>query len=295
MESYRYNRIVGLKTKERQESNVYYELYIDSLFLINFVMNLLLLELVNRTLLHTATRRRVIAGAVLGGILYLMPFFIRGPGWLKTILGFAISAVIMIVVTFRTKTLKTFWTAAQRLFLYSFLFGGILLFLLRCFPGLRIYLTNIFGILGVAALVFLEIGSLLKKKNAEKNLCHVVLMGKGAKITVNALVDSGNHLVEPISGKPVCILERQIFDQLWKDGKPGGYRAVPYHSIGKKNGILHAYLIPQLQIEYRGAVKQCSNVYVGLTDGEITCKDHYKMILHPRLLEEKPVKTPDAM
>ena len=44
-----------------------YEIYIDSLFLLDFAMNLYLLLLVNRNLNHTATWKRLLAGAALGG------------------------------------------------------------------------------------------------------------------------------------------------------------------------------------------------------------------------------------
>ena len=44
-----------------------YEIYIDSLFLLDFAMNLYLLLLVNRNLNHTATWKRLLAGAEWGG------------------------------------------------------------------------------------------------------------------------------------------------------------------------------------------------------------------------------------
>lgn len=264
---------------------MYYELYIDSLLLINFVMNLYLLELVNRSMLRTATRRRILGGAALGAVLYLLSFLIPGPGWLKLILGVLLSALGMIVVTFRTKSLKGLLQAAEKLVMYSFLLGGCLLFLIQCFPGIRRYLTSVLGILGLGGLLFMEILRLLERRK-HQDICRVTLVVKGARIAVNALLDSGNGLVEPISGKPVSILEKNVFESLWKDNKPEFYRAVPYHSIGKKRGILRGYQIPELQIEVEGAVKVCRDVYVGIGEDELTCGEHYRMILNPALLEE---------
>lgn len=266
---------------------VYYEVYIDSLFLINFVMNLFCLELVNLTLMRTATRRRVVLGAALGAGLYLIPFLLGGPGWLKMLLGFLASSVIMILVTFRVKSVKAFFLAAQRLLAYSFLLGGIVLFLIRLFPGLRRALTSMMGILGMGTLIFMEVSYLLGQKKASGNICRVVLMGKGAKITVNALKDTGNGLVEPISGKPVSILEKSVFDSLWTEGRPGGFRAIPYHSIGKKRGILQGFQIPEIQIEIDGIIKNCRDVYVGVSEDKVAAGGDYKMILNPRLLEQR--------
>lgn len=264
---------------------MYYEVYIDSLFLINFVMNLFCLELVNITLMRTATRRRVVLGAGLGAGLYLVPFLLGGPGWLKMVLGFAAASAVMILATFRVKTVKAFLRAGEKLLMYSFLMGGILLFLIRLFPGLRRVLGSMMGVLGMGTLIFMEVSWLLGQKKAAGNICRVVLFGRGAKITVNALLDTGNGLVEPISGSPVCILEKSVFDSLWIDGKPGGYRVIPYHSIGKKRGILQGYQIPEIQVEVDGIVKSCRDVYVGISEEKTAVSGSYKMILNPKLLE----------
>ena len=59
-----------------------YELYVDSLLLINFVMNLYLLMLVSRSSLCTATPGRLLLGALFGAVSYFLPFFLPGPPWL---------------------------------------------------------------------------------------------------------------------------------------------------------------------------------------------------------------------
>ena len=47
---------------------MHYELYLDSLFLLNFGMNLLLLCLVDHSMGHTATWYRLLAGAGVGAV-----------------------------------------------------------------------------------------------------------------------------------------------------------------------------------------------------------------------------------
>ena len=49
-----------------------YELYVDSLFLINFVMNLYLLILVDQSCMRTATRMRILLGACVGAVVYVL-------------------------------------------------------------------------------------------------------------------------------------------------------------------------------------------------------------------------------
>lgn len=262
---------------------VYYELYVDSLFLINFVMNLILLVLVNRAHLRTATRRRLIAGAAFGAGMYLLPFLLPGLAAFRMILGFLGGGAGMLVIAFRIRSWKALWRTGEKLLLYTFLLGGGILFVIRLLPGARDVLVNVMGIMGLGALLALFLSYIRERKEKTQDMCKVVLVGHGAKITINALMDTGNSLIEPISGKPVSILEKSVFDSLCREERPEGFRAIPYHSIGKSNGILHGYLLPEMLVEVDGVTKTCKDIYVGISD-ELT-RGEYKMILNPCVLE----------
>ena len=67
---------------------MHYELYLDSLFLLNFGMNLLLLCLVDHSMGHTATWYRLLAGAGVGAVWYLFPFLWKGTAAGKLLLCF---------------------------------------------------------------------------------------------------------------------------------------------------------------------------------------------------------------
>lgn len=98
---------------------------------------------------------------------------------------------------------------------------------------------------------------------------------------VTALIDSGNSLTEPISGKPVSIIDRGVFCELWEQNAP--FRAIPYRSIGKKHGILQGYLLPELKIEMEGIEKRFENVYVAVSE---EYAGGMRMILNPALMQE---------
>ena len=114
-------------------------------------------------------------------------------------------------------------------------------------------------------------------------------------MTVNALIDSGNSLTEPISGKPVSVVDGKVLRGIWKD-EPVGYRVIPYHSIGRKHGILQGYRLPELQLEIDGMVKCFHNIYVAVGTEEITdsaAADSVKMIINPLLLKAKGKRRPE--
>ncbi len=108
---------------------------------------------------------------------------------------------------------------------------------------------------------------------------------------MTALIDSGNSLFEPISGKPVCVVGRTVFEALW-EGAQEGFRAVPYHSIGKSRGILPAYLLAELWVETGGMEYRFADVYVAVSDEEVSGAasagaESVNMIINPRLFTER--------
>lgn len=282
---------------------MYYELYVDSLFFINFVMNLYLLLLVNQSTYRTATRLRLLLGAAAGAFFYLLPFFLNGPAKFRYLLGALAGMASMYFMVFRIKNLQAFWFITKKFLMYSFLMGGSLLFLIRAVPVLRRFLTGIFGVMGAGAVIFLFLfyEKEREKRHEERSLCKVTLISKERRLTLTALLDSGNTLTEPISGKPVSVADEKVLEYLWEKAGEGketgmfgksGFRAVPYHSIGKKRGILYACLLEEIQIELGGLTKICKNVYVASSKEDISSpsecgEEPVRMILNPALLKEE--------
>lgn len=275
---------------------MYIEVYIDSLLLINFVMNLYVLLLVNRITYRSASRIRMIWSALAGTVAYLIPFLGNSySGW-KLFLSVTVGSTLMIVIAFRVRSISAFVLILERLLLVSFLMGGGIVFLIKYIPGFGLYTSGILSVMGGGAVIFMITAWILKKNRGKNHLCQVTLLGCDGKIKVTALVDSGNSLVEPISGKPVSIVESGVFHGLWKE-VPQQYRVIPYHSIGKKKGILKGYLLPEIEIEKDGAVKCCREVYVAVSEESISGdklslreltrnrSSGIRMIVNPALLE----------
>ena len=265
------------------------ELYVDSLFLVNFVMNLYILMLVDRSTFQTAKRGRLLTGAALGGGIYLLMFILNLPVALKLLLG-AAGSVGMLPVAFSVRGLRSLLKLLEKMLVYSFCMGGALIFLLRSFPVREGALTGIFGVLGLGGIFFLFLGRFPWESRTESGFCRATLVKGEKKVTVSALIDSGNGLVEPISGKPVCVVDEEVFRSLWESGGQL-YRAIPYHSIGKRKGILEGYLLPELCVEIDGVRKLFHDIYVAVSPETISAADvpeaeSIKMIMNPRLLTE---------
>ena len=87
---------------------MHYELYIDSLIFTNLVMNLFLLFLVNASTLGTATPGRMLAGATVGAVGFVLPIFGGGISAFWLGVGTLLGAVGMLVVAFPIKGIRMF-------------------------------------------------------------------------------------------------------------------------------------------------------------------------------------------
>ena len=98
-----------------------------------------------------------------------------------------------------------------------------------------------------------------------------------------AIIDTGNSLIEPISGKPVCVLGSCGASKIWTAEEL--WRIVPWHGLGMERGMMKAYLLPVLKIELSGMVKTVKRVYVAVEEKEEHGEEGSFLIIPPGVLE----------
>lgn len=261
-----------------------YEIYIDSLFALNLGLNLYLLELTNCIIHHTATWKRVMSGALCGSIFSVLPLMLPGNVVILTVAGSLLSVVSMSLITFRIQGVRAYLQLLEILSVLTIILGAVLQYLLQRLPGG--FHTPAIGILIMGACCFLGIRRLLQKTNITCE-CKVTLRNHKIQIRVQALVDTGNSLIEPISGAPVAVLDKRVFENLFLNEKPAGFRVIPYHTIDRRSGLMPGYLIPEMRIEWDGFCRDYHNIYVGIRQQDTGEKEHYKMIINPKMLRER--------
>ncbi len=263
---------------------MYFEVYIDTLFLLHFFLNFYLLELVNRKLFYVASLKRIMFGAVLGACCAIVPLLLPLKMIYSTIFSFLMATCIMTVYTFRVVHIEQFRKVIEKMFIMTLLLGGILLFILKLLPKKKESYQGILAVMAVGAISYLIVCKLMKE-GKERNICKVTLLGDKGEVQVEALMDTGNGLIEPISGAPVSVLDEETFRLVFGKELPELYRPIPYHSIGKSAGILKGYQLNVIRVEFQGAKKDCYKAYVAVSEELVKEKSHYRMILNPRLLE----------
>lgn len=118
----------------------------------------------------------------------------------------------------------------------------------------------------------------------EKQIYIPVVLQVGEKsISATGLMDTGNHLKEPISQKPVIIIEKEL---LRKEGiclSENNFFAIPYHSIGNKAGIMRGFIAEEITIGREQDSRKLQQVMIGICEEKLSGTGEYSLILNPML------------
>ncbi len=262
-------------------------LYIDSIFVINFVMDLLLLTLTAKTLKKTATFLRLSAGSLLGAAGYCLVIVLpQVPYLIKVVFGMLPITAGMLKISCKVKGIRELICGAGYLFTYSFFLGGFMLFLRNRIPLLREKESSVWLLLltGYIGFRFCLSGINKWKQTKQNHFCRVKFKGDKEPINVWGLIDTGNGLTEPVSGKTAAILEEDIWEKMTWAKKPEKFKVIPFHSIGKEHGLLEGYEVESLQIEYEEEKRELTHILVAVYKGKLSVKGDYRMILPPQWL-----------
>lgn len=267
---------------------MYYKLYIDSVFFIQFVMNLYLLSITGKILKCTATHGRIVSGAALGAVMSCLIMLLPlGNMRIRLFLGVIPVSMLMIRVVFAVKKPEFLLKCSIVMGLCGFFFGSVMQWLTGFFLKADTWRYSLwsYAFLGLGGYGFLRflIGKLQKRE--EETLKEIRIPIEGQNIRMKALLDTGNHLYEPVSGAPVCIISESAAKEMQPYFLPERYHAIPYHSVGKKQGILDAYELPELVIEESCREISCKRVMIAICNTGISKDGVYQMILHPALME----------
>ena len=250
--------------------------YIDALFLLNLIVNYLLLLAAAKLAGEPLRRLRLAAGAALGG-LYAAAIFFPGMGFLTHPLCKLGAAVLMLLTGFG---------GSRRLLRVTLVFFG-----LSCAFGGGIFAIGLLGgrgltlrngvlysvmelrILLLSAAVCYAVLTLVFRRTARhgrREVLPAVLILEGRRVAVNALVDTGNTLTDPVTGRPVMVAEgsrlspllpgERVLDEkalrdpvgtlerLSRGGRGRRFRLLPYQAVGVECGMLLALRLDDARV-----------------------------------------------
>ena len=230
-------------------------IYLDLIFLINFIFDTSLLFTVDVLLKRKAKMWRMFLGALMGEA-SMLTLFIK----LDNVALFSFKIILnlaMVLVSFSYKEIRyTFYNA-----IYLYLVGMIL-------GGFEYYLYNEFqvgGGLGIKYLIILVLSPIVliayyklskKFKNDYNNRHALKIIYEDYVFEGTGYLDSGNRLVNPINGKIIVLVEKEYIQYHKLKLMPVPYNALNHH------GLLYCFSPKELYVDGR----EYKDIMIGLSD-----------------------------
>lgn len=273
-----------------------YKLYIDVVFFVNFMMDYLLLSILRRILkLQKRTLRIVMSsgiGALWASLIVVFPVL---PIWLEGIITYLVISSLMVFIAFRIKELRRLCKAVAGLYLTTVMTAGVGYFLYEHTKA-GYYAELIFrgqpG-MGMPVVIFLMLmaGSyfgvkaiwniILSERKQNENFYSVILHYKGKTQKVTALLDTGNHLREPVSRKPVNVITYQACNEVCE--KVSNVLMIPYQAVGTTRGMLTAVKIDKMEIIGEECALTIIEPLIAISVEPLSSDGRYEMLLHEEM------------
>ena len=225
--------------------------YLDIVFLLNFLFDFILLSSVNYILKRNKKIVRIIISSLIGEISLLL-LFIDFNNLVFLFIKVMIS-VIMIIICFGYRDLKYTIKNLMYFYLVSMLLGGAIEFLDNQFSysnnglvftnnGLSISYTIVIVISLLMYFRYIKSFDNFKNNYAYYYKCKIYFDSIN-HIEVNAFLDTGNKLYVPYLGKSIVLVDHEVLDNF----NMSNPIYVPYNSLNNK-GMLECYKCLKLEI-----------------------------------------------
>ena len=287
--------------------------YIDILFLENFILNFIILYATGLISKHKIKFIKIALGSIVGAVYVIITYLIENKVYLNILFKFILSIVI-VYIAFTPKTIKEMLKMIILFYLTSFVFGGAALGVIYMINSGKISIQN--GIIiGSYTLRTIFIGAIIafavtilafkfvKTKISKKDLlCNITIKINGKEIKTKAMIDTGNMLKEPITNIPVVVVEHTLLKEIIPkeilenmDNILAGdfkeipeeiqneymlkLKVIPFTSLGKQNGMLLGVKAESLKVQEEDNIKNIDKIIIGMYNKKLSRKNEYSALL----------------
>lgn len=294
-------------------------IYLDIILCENLLMNYIIL-FATYVIIKPKTKYpqiRMILSSLLGSI-YAIIVYLNILSIYTNVLAKITLSVVMVYIAFAPPNVKQLLKQILIFYLVSFIFGGCtfaLIYFLKpenvemkngVFVGM--YPIRVGLIAGVIAFIITQIAFKINKSklNNKNTFIEIELYNKNKMTKARALLDSGNMLKEPISQKPVIVVEKTTLSKIipeevldYIEKIVGGddqeknemqeylskIRMVPFMSLGKENGMLIGIRLDKIKINTEDIRLEKENIIAGIYEKKLTKDNKYNALIGLNLLE----------
>ncbi len=251
---------------------------------------------------------RILAGSIIGAVYACIYYISNMEIYSNTVLKIILSLVI-VYISFNSKGIKSFFREVLIFYFTSFTFGGVTFALLYFISPSGIIFEN-GTLVGIYPMKMILIGGLfgffiiiisfksIKNKFSKKDmLCNISLIFDKKRVDIKAIIDTGNFLKEPITGKPVIIVEKDVLKnaisvdiienleeiingrEIIDNEYISKIRLIPFSALGTENGLILGIKPENFYISYQGKISENKNVIVGIYNKKLSKSNKYNALV----------------
>ena len=294
--------------------------YIDVLFLTNFLINLVLLYVTGKLASIKISGLRVFISSVLGALYSVFMFF---PNLSIFYTGFAkfLSALAIVAVAYNIKGIRLYLKTLGLFYVVTLCFGGGV-FALFYFTGIGsmlgavvrngiIYFNLPWQLLFISiALSYIIISGVWKAVlgRVTKSSCYInlIISYYNKQTSVRALLDTGNSLHDPISNFPVIVTEYDCLKNILPENflkavksdtlnfeniscisdtvLLNKLRIIPFSSLGKENGMLIGFRPDSVVADINETNRTIENVIIGICSVRLSKDGSFHALINPEII-----------
>lgn len=206
-------------------------IYADVVWIVNLGMDAAILLATCIIVKRKIRPWRLTAGALFGAT-YALVMFVPHGALFTTWIGKALASLLMVLIVLPYRNLLELARNTAVLYAVTFLMAGAVLAMHFAVPAMTLasgtivhggrvaFATSLGGmaiVVGVPIslwLLHMAVGRARRVKNMASSLCEVRAVVGGQAVEFTGLLDTGNQLRDPLSQRPVTLLDADIFKKL---------------------------------------------------------------------------------
>ena len=280
---------------------MYYDVYIDLVFVTNLLMDYILLRIVGKLFLRRGSRVRILLGAAIGALFSCLILYVPPDvAFPAKILLHGGCAWLMLVFGLNLRKNGLLLKAVVAIYLMAFLIGGLMQALpVKKLTPLRFVIVACGAYLGLSALIYLSDSF----RARWKNIYPVTLSYRGNVQQFTGFFDTGNLLVDPLTNEAVFIVKPEVLEAIlpgeeadrlrYLQENPGELEDtqlsslhphfLPYKTVGRE-GVMLAVTVDDLCIHTPSEVIHAADPVLALAMEPSALGKEYQVLLNSRIM-----------
>jgi stage II sporulation protein GA (sporulation sigma-E factor processing peptidase) len=295
--------------------------YADVILLENLIMNYLILWSTAKLTRYNYSRLKLLIASVLGAA-YALLSYLPGYSYLFSFTMKVLFSILIIIIAYTPAYFHLLLKLTGVFYIVSFVFGGAAFGLFYFINGLS--LTNngisfikdfpvkilVVAVIAAYFIVRYSWDYIQHRIKRERLIVRVEMLFDKKSLSMDALVDTGNSLKDPLTNAPVMITDYNIVKELLpvdiqKIFEQNGendlnaiaeimtvskwatrFRLIPFKSLGRENGMLIGFKPDEITILDDMRKIHLTNIIVAIYRKKLSQDGEYNALIHPEMLKE---------